>query len=91
MLVGAGFDGEDRVQCHEFEEVADTIGRAGEDESLAALVCFEAEYAGGEFASPFYRAGLWLPPRELSQYPVSAPQRRLARQLMLPDRQRRLF
>ena len=55
------------------------------------LVCFEAEYTDGEFASPFYRAGLWLPPRELSQYPVSAPQRRLARQLMLPDRQRRLF
>ncbi len=55
------------------------------------LVCFEAEYAGGEFASPFYREGLWLPPRDLAQYPVSAPQRRLARHLTQPDRQKRLF
>ena len=55
------------------------------------LICFEAEYIGGEFASPFYHAGLWLPLTELAHYPVSAPQRRLVRHLMRPERQRRLF
>jgi A/G-specific adenine glycosylase len=45
------------------------------------LVCFEAEHTAGEFASSYYREGLWLPPRELANYPVSAPQRRLARHL----------
>jgi len=55
------------------------------------LVCFEAKHTAGEFNSPFYREGLWLPPEELANYPVSAPQRRLAQQLTMPDRQRRLF
>jgi A/G-specific adenine glycosylase len=43
------------------------------------LVCFAADYQRGEFTSPFYRAGRWLRPRQLADYPVSAPQRRLAR------------
>ncbi len=46
-----------------------------------ALVCFEAHYRAGAFASAFYRRGLWLFPRALARYPVSAPQRRLARVL----------
>ena len=35
--------------------------------------------------------GLWLAPRQLSDYPVSSPQRRLARALIHPGHQRRLF
>ena len=44
------------------------------------LVCFAAKYKTGRFASSFYREGLWLTIRELANYPVSAPQRRLAQQ-----------
>jgi A/G-specific adenine glycosylase len=55
------------------------------------VVCFEAGYAGGTFRSPFYRRGLWLTPGQLADYPVSAPQRQLARALAAPGRQRRLF
>jgi len=54
------------------------------------LVCFEAEFASGEFRSSFYQQGLWLTPDELTRYPVSAPQRRLARALAT-GRQQRLF
>jgi A/G-specific adenine glycosylase len=55
------------------------------------LTCFEAEYAGGEFQSGFYVEGRWLSLAELAAYPVSSPQRRLARFLLSPSRQRRLF
>ena len=55
------------------------------------LVCFEADYLGGKFASPFYARALWLAPADLAAYPVSSPQRRLARALAEPGRQRRLF
>jgi A/G-specific adenine glycosylase len=55
------------------------------------LTCFEAEHAGGEFHSPFYVQGRWLPLAVLAAYPVSSPQRRLARFLLSPSRQRRLF
>ncbi len=55
------------------------------------LVCFEAEHRGGAFRSAFYREGLWLAPDRLAEYPVSAPQRRLAKALVTPGRQRRLF
>jgi A/G-specific adenine glycosylase len=55
------------------------------------MVCFEAEYRAGTFRSSFYRQGVWVAPEELASYPVSSPQRRLARALTAPDRQRRLF
>ena len=55
------------------------------------LVCFEAEYLGEEFQSAFYPQARWLTPAELASYPVSAPQRRLARALAGPARQPRLF
>jgi A/G-specific adenine glycosylase len=55
------------------------------------LTCFEADHLGGEFRSAFYQRGLWLSPAELATHPVSAPQRRLARALAEPGRQRRLF
>jgi A/G-specific adenine glycosylase len=55
------------------------------------LTCFEAVYAAGEFRPGFYVAGLWLAAEDLAAYPVSAPQRRLARALTAPGRQRLLF
>ncbi len=55
------------------------------------LTCFEAEFAGGEFQSRFYAEGRWLALADLVAYPVSSPQRRLARFLLSPSRQRRLF
>jgi A/G-specific adenine glycosylase len=55
------------------------------------MVCFEAEYRAGAFRSSFYRQGVWVAPKGLAAYPVSAPQRRLAQTLTAPDRQRRLF
>ena len=55
------------------------------------LVCFEAEYRGGEFASDIYPQAAWVEPTKLGEYPVSSPQRRLASHLTRPDPQRRLF
>jgi A/G-specific adenine glycosylase len=55
------------------------------------IVCFEAEHQRGEFHSDFYSHGRWLPPQQLADYPVSAPQRRLARTLIAPARQMRFF
>jgi A/G-specific adenine glycosylase len=54
------------------------------------LVCLEARYRRGRFRSAFYRRGCWVRPERLADYPVSAPQRRLAQALTGP-RQRRLF
>jgi A/G-specific adenine glycosylase len=55
------------------------------------MACFEAEHVGGEFRSDFYRQGTWVAPERLPDYPVSAPQRRLAKALLAPARQRTLF
>jgi A/G-specific adenine glycosylase len=55
------------------------------------LVCLEADYKGGEFASAVYARGRWLRPAELAGYPVSTPQRKLARALAGAVRQKRLF
>jgi A/G-specific adenine glycosylase len=55
------------------------------------MSCFEAEGAAGEFRSDFYKRGLWVAPEQLADYPVSAPQRRLAKELVKPARQRTLF
>ncbi len=55
------------------------------------LVCFEAEYESGEFVAGYYHRAVWIAPEELQAYPVSSPQRRLARSLAQTNRQRRLF
>lgn len=55
------------------------------------LVGFEARFRGGTFRPGPYQAGRWLRPDELAAFPVSVPQRRLARLLVLPARQRYLF
>jgi A/G-specific adenine glycosylase len=46
------------------------------------MLCLDAEYRAGTFRSAFYTAGRWLTPAELRDYPVSAPQRRLAHTLV---------
>jgi A/G-specific adenine glycosylase len=55
------------------------------------LVCFEAEYQSGEFQPGAYIQGAWLPPADLGAHPVSSPQRKLAKTLAAPGRQRHLF
>jgi A/G-specific adenine glycosylase len=54
------------------------------------VVCFEARHRGGTFRSEFYQAGRWLRPAQLREFPVSAPQRRLA-EALAGARQRTLF
>jgi A/G-specific adenine glycosylase len=56
-----------------------------------ALVCLEADYRSGEFRSDFYTEGRWVTPAEMTDYPVSSPQRRLAESLSGEPRQKRLF
>src|SRR5262249_28493434 len=46
------------------------------------MICFEARRKRGRFRSDFYQHAKWLEPGELASYPVSAPQRRLARALL---------
>ncbi len=55
------------------------------------LVCFEAEYEGGEFRPGFYVQAAWADLASLADYPVSSPQRQLTRSLAESGRQRRLF
>jgi A/G-specific adenine glycosylase len=55
------------------------------------VVCFGSRFRGGTFHSHFYAQGRWVPRNELADYPVSAPQRRLARVLVNPGQQRFLF
>jgi A/G-specific adenine glycosylase len=55
------------------------------------LTCLEATVVGGRFRSVFYAQGKWVEPGALGDYPVSAPQRKLLRELTRPGRQRRLF
>jgi A/G-specific adenine glycosylase len=55
------------------------------------MVCLEAEYRGGELRSDYYTEGRWVPPTALAQYPVSSPQRKLARSLIAGPRQKSLF
>jgi A/G-specific adenine glycosylase len=55
------------------------------------MVCFEAQVRGGEFRSSFYQKARWLTPQELTAYPVSSPQRRLATALGAAVRQKSLF
>jgi A/G-specific adenine glycosylase len=53
--------------------------------------CFEAAHRGGTFRSVFYPSSVWLRPEELHGYPVSVPQRKLAKLLVEGMPQRQLF
>jgi A/G-specific adenine glycosylase len=48
------------------------------------LVCIEASYRGGRFRSVLYRQKAWIEPERLPDFPVSAPQRRLAQAFVAP-------
>jgi len=65
--------------------------RHGVTRFAITMACFEAEWQSGEPRSPFYAGANWVRPAELADYPVSAPQRRLAKLVAAPNRQRRLF
>jgi A/G-specific adenine glycosylase len=68
-----------------------TTVRHGITRYQITLVCFEAEYAAGEFRSAFYSQAQWVKPAELADYPVSSPQRQLTQLLTASGRQRNLF
>ena len=53
--------------------------------------CLEATYRRGSFASSYYTDGRWLEPSELTDYPASTPQRKLAAELTKERPQLRLF
>jgi A/G-specific adenine glycosylase len=53
--------------------------RHGVTRHQITLTCFEAAHAGGVFRSSLYARGAWIAPKQLPDFPVSAPQRRLAR------------
>jgi A/G-specific adenine glycosylase len=55
------------------------------------MVCLEAQHESGRFRSDFYQMGKWIEPQNLASYPVSSPQRRLAKWLVTPGRQHQLF
>src|SRR5262249_48601570 len=55
------------------------------------ISCFDVAWIGGQFRSEYYQAGRWLLPRAIQSYPVSVPQRQLAKALMSPVTQARLF
>ncbi|MBN9120132.1 MAG: A/G-specific adenine glycosylase, partial [Planctomycetes bacterium] len=55
------------------------------------LVCVESALAGGAFAPGAYARAEWVAPAELTEYPVSSPQRKLMTALAAPNRQGRLF
>jgi adenine-specific DNA glycosylase len=44
--------------------------------------CFLARFRAGRFRSPFYVQARWVEPARLQEYPVSAPQRLVARTLV---------
>jgi A/G-specific adenine glycosylase len=54
------------------------------------LSCFEGRYLGGTFRSNFYRQKRWLTPAQIHDFPVSAPQRRLAMSLLEPQAAKRM-
>src|SRR5207245_342183 len=46
-----------------------TTIRHGVTHYRITMTCLEAQQAGGEFHSPFYVEGRWLPPARLAEFP----------------------
>jgi len=65
--------------------------RYGVTRYQVSLICYDAEYRAGEFASGFYVRGEWREPTTLNEYPVSVAQRKLAKAIIQGEQQRRLF
>jgi A/G-specific adenine glycosylase len=74
-------------------EVGDAIMtiRHGVMHYRITLTCLDAEHTGGRFRSGFYTAARWPVPARLAEFPVSSPQRKLAKEIARGVRQRRLF
>lgn len=68
-----------------------TTLRHGVTRYRITMVCFEATFRRGSFRRSFYQDARWVEPRDLLQFPVSAPQRKLAEAISSQVRQRRLF
>jgi A/G-specific adenine glycosylase len=49
------------------------------------LVCLQASFRGGAFRPGVYPTGRWIAPARLSEFPLSRPQRQLARTLAPPQ------
>jgi A/G-specific adenine glycosylase len=92
-------DSHERTALRLAEEAGLTVDLRAELETIRhgvthhriTMVCFEAQHCAGAFRSSFYQKCRWLLPAELQDYPVSAPQRRLARLLLADGKQQRLF
>jgi A/G-specific adenine glycosylase len=54
------------------------------------LVCFEARYRRRTFRSDYYRQGRWIKVKDVSEFPLATPQRKIAAALT-DVRQHRLF
>src|SRR5205823_13133266 len=67
-----------------------TTIRYGVTRFRMTMICMEAMAQARSFRSDYYEEGRWVKPSELSNYPVSSPQRKLAAALQRP-RQRALF
>jgi A/G-specific adenine glycosylase len=49
-----------------------------------SMVCLEARASAADFQSDYYEEGRWVRPADLSDYPVSSPQRKLAAVIQAP-------
>jgi A/G-specific adenine glycosylase len=49
---------------------------------IITLRCYRARHVDGRYRSTFYQRGRWVPPARLAEYPLSMPQRKLARLLV---------
>jgi A/G-specific adenine glycosylase len=56
--------------------------RHGVTRFQVAMTCFHARFAKGRFRSPFYQRAAWVRPERLADYPLSVPQRKIARALL---------
>lgn len=62
--------------------------RHGITQYKITMTCFEARRLRGEFKSSAYEQGRWVAPAEISGYPCSSPQRRLANAAVAAARRR---
>jgi A/G-specific adenine glycosylase len=67
-----------------------TTIRHGVTRFRITLVCLEGRHRAGTFRAGVYPRGEWVVPERLIDYPVSSPQRQLAK-LVLRERERPLF
>ena len=48
------------------------------------IVVFHGDYVDGEFRTGTYPEGMWVKPNELDKFPISSPQRKIAKILIRP-------